>query len=510
MIQLSELKKRAQGISILYVEDEPELRESVGMYLCKIFDDVRVASHGKEGLALFQERPCDIVISDISMPYMNGIEMLQAIKELCPGQHFIITSAYTESQFFINAIKLNVSAYIIKPIEYTQMNEVLYEAVRSISQEKELAFYHHYLEEVINAKITAYKNLESARVQDYENILLALVKMIEQRDSYTAGHSQRVANYSKMLAQSMGYDDATCQTLYQAGILHDIGKIATPDAILLKPERLNDVEYSLIKEHVNVGVSVLKDIPMFAPLISIIANHHERCDGKGYPRGLIAEEIDPLARIMIVADAFDAMTTSRIYRHKKSVEEALRELQNLSGKQFSPEVVKHALTLFKDITIDTQTSQLPTSALEEERFVYFYRDSLTDIYNQKYLSIMLLKNSFHYEYSYIYIFSLHNFTAYNHYMGWDEGDKLLRSLAKLLAFFYPDVPLFRIHANDFIVLETKPFEEVPRFKTEIDTLLGVHLNYSVRCFDIKSLQIDSMQALETIINPTLSSTAART
>lgn len=503
MSQLSQLKQNARGISILYVEDEPKLQESIAVYLRKIFDDVRVASNGKEGLAAYQKQAADIVISDISMPIMNGIEMLQAIKHICAEQRCIITSAYTESQFFVDAIKLGVSAYIIKPIDYEQMNDVLYRTVHAILQEKELALYHHHLEETIDAKVAAYKRLESARVEDYEKVLLALVKMIEQRDSYTAGHSQRVARYCEMLAKSMGYDESACQTLYQAGILHDIGKVATPDAILLKPERLNAIEYNLIKEHVNVGVSILKDVPMFSSLIPIIANHHERCDGNGYPQGLKGEAIDPLARIMIVADAFDAMTTSRIYRHKKSLDEALKELHDLSGKQFSPEVVQHALVVFKDITIDTDASQLPTSALEEERFVYFYRDSLTDIYNQKYLSILLLKNSFHYEFSYIYIFSLHNFTAYNHYMGWDEGDKLLRSLAALLATFYLEAPLFRIHANDFIVLDTKPFEEAPHFKAQMDALLGVHLNYSVRSFDIKALQIDSMQALEAIINPTL-------
>ncbi len=501
-MNLNDLKKCAQGISLLYVEDEPQLRESVALYLRKIFEEVRVASNGQEGLAYYQEKRADIVISDIAMPLMNGIEMLKAIKALHPEQRCIITSAYTESHFFMDAIKLNVSAYIIKPIDYAQMNEVLYTTVHAIFQEKELSLYHHHLEETISAKVAAYKRLESARVEDYEKVLLALVKMIEQRDSYTAGHSQRVATYSSMLAKAMGYDDVTCQTLYQAGILHDIGKVATPDAILLKPERLNAVEYNLIKEHVNVGVSILQDVPMFTSLISIIANHHERFDGTGYPNGLQGEAIDPLAHIMIVADAFDAMTTSRIYRHKKSLDDALKELRDLMGQQFSPKVVPYALKVFKDISIDTQTSQLPTSALEEERFVYFYRDNLTDIYNQKYLSIMLLKNSFQYEYAYIYIFSLHNFTAYNHYMGWDKGDALLRSVATLLASFYPKSPLFRIHANDFIVLETTPFEEAPQFKVQMDTLLGIHLNYSVRCFDIKLLRIDSMQTLETIINPT--------
>ena len=136
MTQLKELKKRAQNISVLYVEDEPELRESVAMYLRKIFDDVRIASHGKEGLAAYQKQAADIVISDISMPIMNGIEMLQAIKHICPEQRCIITSAYTESQFFVDAIKLGVSAYIIKPIDYEQMNDVLYRTVHAILQEK--------------------------------------------------------------------------------------------------------------------------------------------------------------------------------------------------------------------------------------------------------------------------------------------------------------------------------------------------------------------------------------
>ena len=158
MTQLSELKKRAQGMSVLYVEDEPELRESVAMYLRKIFDDVRIASHGKEGITCYKEKAADIVISDISMPHMNGIEMLHAIKTLCPEQRCIITSAYTESQFFIDAIKLGVSAYIIKPIDYAQMNEVLYTTVRAIEQEKELALYHHHLEDTISAKIAAYKH----------------------------------------------------------------------------------------------------------------------------------------------------------------------------------------------------------------------------------------------------------------------------------------------------------------------------------------------------------------
>ena len=499
MSKLHELRALARNLSILYVEDEIELATNVRLYLSKIFKEVRFASNGKEGLELYKEYPSDIVLSDILMPHMNGIEMLKEIKALNPTQHFIISSAYTESQFFVDAIKLGVSSYIIKPIVYEQMIDVLYSTVLLIVESQKALDYHHELEESIVEKSAAYEELEKIRVEDYEKILLALVKMIEQRDSYTAGHSQRVAMYAQMLAEQMGYSQNECNMLYQAGILHDIGKVATPDAILLKPERLNTLEYNLIKEHVNVSVTILKGIPMFEPLIEIIGSHHERYDGEGYPQGLKKEEIPPLARVMIVADAFDAMTTSRIYRHKKSVPEALCELQSLSGQQFDPTVVGFALEAFKDVIIDTETSQLPTSALEEERFAYFYRDNLTEVYNQKYLSSVLLKNSFDGIYGHLFLFSLHNFTAFNHYMGWEAGDTVLRSLASLLSKAYPALPIFRIHANDFIILSPEPLEEASVPKKELLKLLGIHLNYTLRTFKIKEQHIDSMQAFEALI-----------
>ncbi len=500
---LRELKTLSSGISILYVEDDVDLRESLSLYLRKLFEDVRVASNGKEALEMYMLRRPDIVISDILMPVMNGIEMLKQIKTIHPNQTMIITSAYSESHYFIEAINLSVGAYILKPIDYQQMNDVLYRTVRSIANEKELDTYHHHLESMIADKIEAYKSLESAREEDYQKILLALVTMIEQRDSYTAGHSQRVAIYAKHLAMFMGYDNAACEQLYQAGILHDIGKIATPDAILLKPERLNAIEYNLIKEHVNVGVRMLKDIPMFASLIDIIESHHERYDGMGYPHGIEKEAICPLARIMIVADAFDAMTTNRIYRHKKTVEEALYEIQSLSGKQFDPEVARFAQEAFKNIRIDPNISQLPTSALEEERFAYFYRDSISTLCNQKYLSIMLLKNSFNYEYPYAFVFSLHNFTAFNHFMGWDAGDTLLHDFATLLHTFYPHQLLFRIHANDFVLLNKTSFAENLALTTAIRALLKEDISYSIRCFELSTHHITSLQDFEHLMNPAL-------
>ena len=499
MSKLLELKNLAKNISVLYVEDEADLRQSVASYLSKIFDSVIVCVDGKDGLEQYKKQKMDIIISDILMPNMNGIEMLKCIKEIHPTQNIIITSAYTQSEFFVDSIKIGVGSYIIKPIDYDQMVEVLYAMVSKINQERELDRYHHNLEEVITFKIQEYKSLENARLEDYEKILLALVQMIEQRDSYTAGHSQRVATYSKMLAHDLGYDDEVCTLLFKAGILHDIGKIATPDAILLKPESLTQVEYKLIKEHVSVGMKILQEIPMFKDIIDVIGAHHERYDGEGYPLGLKGDAIPPMARIMILADAFDAITTSRIYRHRKSVQEALEEIKALSCIQFHPEVVQSALRIFANLQIENETSQLPTSQLEEERFVYFYRDSVSHLHNQKYLSIVLLKNNYTHFYKHLHVVSLHQFSQYNSLFGWEGGDQLLLSFASMLTEYFPKALMFRIHANDFILMSEQKLDFENKLTEAFQKILQMPLTFSIRSFDIEKEDINGMAKLEALL-----------
>lgn len=499
MNKLVELKKLSKDISILYVEDEKDLREAVATFLKKIFATVYVAINGEDGLEHYiKERP-DIIITDILMPNMNGIEMLKAIKQLSPTQNSIITSAYSESEFFLESIKLGVSSYILKPIDYAQLVDVLHTIVSRINTEKEVVEYRQNLEKLVETKVKEYQSLEHQRVEDYEKILLALVKMIEQRDSYTAGHSQRVATYSKMLAKDLGFDTKECERIYQAGILHDIGKIATPDAVLLKPDKLTEIEYTLIKEHVNVSINILKEIPVFPEVVDISGNHHERYDGQGYPHGIKGNDIPPLARVMIVADAFDAMTTSRIYRQKKSVEEALNEISTLSTIQFHPEVVKSANKIFANLKIDNEISQLPSNLLEEERFVYFYRDSVTHLDNQKYLSIVLLKNNYTIVYKYLSMISLHHFSKYNNTFGWESGDNLLRAFADLLKKSFPNIPIFRMHANDFIFLSQEALVFSTDFFDQAKALLDEHITFSVKYFSIQDQNIDSISRLEELI-----------
>ena len=347
----------------------------------------------------------------------------------------------------------------------------------------------------VEQKSLQNKTLQEEQLQEYKEILLALVKMIEQRDSYTAGHSQRVAKYSKMLACEMGIDEEYCELLYQAGILHDIGKVAIPDVILLKPESLNNREYALIKEHVEVGTDILEDVPRFKKLAEIIKYHHEKYDGSGYPYGLKGEEIPKLSRIMIVADAFDAMTTSRIYRHKKSVEFALSELEKLTYIQFHPEVVECALRVFKNIQIEDSTPQTPKNKLEEERFVYFYKDSVTQLFNNKYFKSILAENEETHYYRYLYIFSLHNFAQYNYQEGWEAGDNVLIEFARTIKENFDTKIICRLHADNFVILSHQELEFNKEFLSDLKNNLVSNITYTLQCFDLQKEDLESINAI---------------
>jgi putative nucleotidyltransferase with HDIG domain len=306
--------------------------------------------------------------------------------------------------------------------------------------------------------------------ENYEKTLYSMVEMIEERDTYTAGHSKRVAKYAKLIAQKMGYSSDDCLKLYQAGMLHDIGKIATPDTVLLNPKKLNEIEYKLIQEHVNVGYKLLNHVPMFQELSEIVYAHHERYDGSGYPNGLSADQIAPLSHILIVADAFDAMTTNRIYKARKSLTEALHEIVSLKSIQFHPDVVDVALEALKEIKIDTEITQLPQSVLEKERFAYYYKDTLCSAYNQNYLDVVLMKNSFEKEYLYLDVFYLKNFSQFNHKHSWEAGNKILKDFSTLLVEELEDALVFRIFGDDFAVLSKSEFFS-DSLRKKLDALL---------------------------------------
>jgi len=291
--------------------------------------------------------------------------------------------------------------------------------------------------------------LRTLQIENYEQTIMSLVNTIEQRDSFTAGHTLRVAEYSKKIAQEMNISEKEIEMLYKAAMLHDIGKISTPDSILLKPGQFNSIEYDLIKNHLEVGYELLKKVDMYKDLAEIMRYHHERYDGEGYPAGFKADEIPLLGHIMCVADAFDAMTTNRIYKKRKEIDVALDEMISLKSKQFHPDVVDVAVKVLKGVDVNL-TNQLPTTKMDKARFAYFFKDNLTQVYNKDYLKIELSINKDLYET--IHYLEVHNMSDYNNNEGWENGDELLYNIAKYLHEIHPNSSIFRVHGDDFIVL----------------------------------------------------------
>lgn len=453
MINLKDLRDIAKNFKVLYVEDDMGVQKVMAAYLKQLFSEVKTANDGFEGLEVYKKSKFDIVITDLSMPKMNGIEMLKKIRELNAEQAILITTAHNEPDYMIQAIKIGVDGYVIKPFDYEQLNYELFKISEKLEKFAENEAYKKQLQRMVEQKTSELNRLMHFQQNNYEKTLLAMVEMIEERDTYTAGHSQRVATYSKMIAQEMSLSDEECDKIYRAGILHDIGKVATPDVVLLKPGRLSDLEYKLIKEHVEVGYRLLQNIPMFKELSEIVRDHHERCDGSGYPRGIKASEINPLSKIMMLADTFDAMTTNRIYKGRKDVKAAFAEIKTLRGTQFDEKVVDAALRVLKKVHINQNISQLPHTDIEKERFAYFYKDRLTDLYNQSYLDVVLVQNGYALKYSHLHIFKLKNFSKYNEAQGWKNGDLILKEIAKILHVCFDPQAVFRIFGDDFVLLD---------------------------------------------------------
>jgi putative nucleotidyltransferase with HDIG domain len=340
-------------------------------------------------------------------------------------------------------------------------------------------------------------NLE--RTANYQETIYTFVNMIEQRDTYTAGHTERVARYCQKIAKEMGADSEERAKLGKAAILHDIGKIATPDSVLLKPGKLSNQDYDLIKLHVTAGYEMLSNIEMYKDLAEIIHYHHERHDGKGYPAGLKGDDIPFLSRILTVADAFDAMTTNRIYKPSKQIQEALAEIESFSGSQFHPDVAAAAIKALQETTTPVAVTQTPTSEIEKKRFAYFFNDLLTGLYNEDYLRIFLQSNQNLQEYNCLHILHLQNVLEYNTRQGWEQGDRLIQDFAVELQTLYPDTLLFRAYGNDFALLTRKHFEMAENTFDSFASIAGSEVTVEPQHIDLRKDTTYTLNKLEKMV-----------
>ena len=286
----------------------------------------------KSGRALLDyvgvNRP-DLILLDIMMPDMDGFTTLQKLRERETGKDeipVIFITAAEESKTETRGLQLGARDFIKKPFN----PEVLVLRVRNTIELVRLQ--RNLLQEVERKTLeneSLYKRLSL-------HIVETMAEAVDAKDTYTHGHSRRVAEYSKEIARRYGYTEKRCNDIYMMALLHDVGKIGVPDAVINKPGRLTEAEFALIKEHPAKGARILKNIKEMPELVIGVRWHHERYDGNGYPDGLSGKDIPEEARIIAVADAYDAMSSYRSYRNVLPQEKVRGEIHGGRGKQFDP------------------------------------------------------------------------------------------------------------------------------------------------------------------------------
>jgi cyclic di-GMP phosphodiesterase len=328
---------------ILIVDDEPPIRALLGEFLDQSGYEVSLAANGEDALQQLAVRPFDLVMSDVRMPGMNGLELLTEIVGRYPSVGVIMLTACEDLTLAVNAMRIGALDYILKPFRLNEIAQGLEDALKRkqnmLEQERRLEL----LEATVNERTVELRKMLD-RLHDASEITLeALVAALDAREHETRAHSKRVSEYTLYLGREMGIDSSLFDVIRRGAMLHDIGKIGISDSILLKPGKLTDPEWVEMQRHPEIGFWILEGIEALQPASDIVLSHHEKYDGTGYPSGLGGGDIPLGARMFAVMDCLDVMTSDRPYRRAMSYETARAEITRFAGSQFDPEVVKYFL-----------------------------------------------------------------------------------------------------------------------------------------------------------------------
>ena len=334
---------------ILVVDDERDIRRLLRDILETLGYEVEIARDGFEAMAKLA-LDIDLVLSDVMMSGMDGFELVKRIRDNPDFQDLpvIIVTGMTTRKDRIRAVEVGANDFVAKPFELTEINVRIKSLLRSKEAHDELKRHKQELEGVVARRTLALRNALDETVEIQRMLRKAHIETInrlvvaaEYKDKGTAGHIQRMSRFSALLAQKINLPPSEIELILRASPMHDIGKIGTPEDILLKPGKLNEDEWVMIKKHPLIGGDILKqsssDLLRAGEVIAL--SHHEKWDGSGYPNGLAGEDIPLWGRICAVADVFDALTNERPYKPAYSNEESLRILREGSGKHFDPHLV---------------------------------------------------------------------------------------------------------------------------------------------------------------------------
>lgn len=314
----------------LVVDDEAPLRAVLRRLMEDEGYDCREAASGEEALRCMAEAPPALLLSDYHMPGMSGIDLLRAVQQRWPDTAVVMITGDGDADQIVRCLDEGAMDYVTKPCRAEKVRG----RVRQVMEKRRLLLENRAYRAALEARV-------AAQAQQYEELYLAalqsLADALEVKDAYTWGHSTRVSRFAAAIARELGVAGALAQQIELGARLHDIGKIGVREAILNKGGRLTDDEYAHVMEHPVIGWRILAPLLRDAPhALAVVRSHHERFDGTGAPDGLPGQAIPLEARIVAVADAFDAMTSGRSYRAGMAVTEAIAELRRCAGTQFDP------------------------------------------------------------------------------------------------------------------------------------------------------------------------------
>jgi putative nucleotidyltransferase with HDIG domain len=326
---------------ILVVDDEEPIREIVSSMLMTANYECLQASSGLEALALLNSgEQFELMLSDLMMADLDGIGLLERTKEKYPDMPVVMVTAVHDISVALAAIRNGAYDYLLKPFEREQLLATVRRALENRRLKLENRQYQTNLETLVAERTAQLRKAMGELERSYDITLAALGDALDLKDAETEGHSKRVTAFTIAMARAMGLAKEEISVIARGAFLHDVGKMAIPDAILRKPGKLEADEIGIMREHCYRGYQMVKKIPFLQEASEIVYSHQERFDGTGYPRGLKGEEIPLGARIFAVADTLDAITSDRPYRPAQSWQAAREEIQRWSGRQFDPEVVR--------------------------------------------------------------------------------------------------------------------------------------------------------------------------
>ena len=327
---------------VLIVDDETNIRELLVWILAREGYKCRTAENGLQALEMLRSEEFDLLITDVRMPKMDGIRLIEEALKLQPDIAILVITAHPELDAAIKALKIGASDYILKPFKPDYISLSVKRALDVRRTKLENIEYQRNLERMVKERTDQLRKL-------FFKSITSLAQALEARDKWTRGHSKRVAEISVKIGEEIGLSREDLEQLDLAGQLHDIGKIGIPDEILRKPGPLTPEEFRVVKEHPEIGYQILKPLFEERPglesgsdinVLEVILHHHERFDGTGYPSGLKGEEIPLGSRILLVADAYEAMTSDRPYRKALPLKRAIEEIRRNAGTQFDPQIAE--------------------------------------------------------------------------------------------------------------------------------------------------------------------------